>query len=107
MQQPLTLADHQAARWVVEPLRLFDCCPVTDGAAVVLVTSMERARDLKQPPVAITSMQGIRAGREEIIFAPPGLGIHQQPTRQVTPRPVDLQVFRNAAIDPNHVAGLY
>ncbi len=107
MKKPLSLADHQAARWVVEPLRLFDCCPVTDGAAVVLVTSMERARDLKQPPVAITSMQGIRAGRDEFIFAPPGLGINQQPTGQVTPRPTDLEVFRKADIDPKDIAAFY
>ncbi|MBI3516163.1 MAG: hypothetical protein HY060_19190 [Proteobacteria bacterium] len=107
MKKPLSLADHQAARWVVEPLRLFDCCPVTDGAAVVLVTSMARARDLKQPPVAITSMQGIRAGREEFIFAPPRLGINQQPTGQVTPRPADLEVFRKAGLSPQDIAGFY
>lgn len=107
MKKPLSFEDHQAARWVVEPLRLFDCCPVTDGAAVVLVTSMERARDLKQPPVAIAGMQGIRAGREEFIFAPPGLGLNQQPVRQVTPRPVDLEVFRQARVEPEDIAGFY
>jgi acetyl-CoA acetyltransferase len=107
MKKPLSFEDHQAARWVVEPLRLFDCCPVTDGAAVVLVTSMERARDLKQPPVAVTSMQGIRAGRDEFIFAPPGLGINQQPTGPATPRAIDLEVFRKADIDAKDVAGFY
>ncbi len=107
MRQPLTLADHQAARFVVEPLRLFDCCPVTDGAAVVLVTSIERARDLRQPPVAIAGMQGIRAGRDEFIFAPPGLGINQQPTGPATPRPRDLAVFRHAGVEPKDIAGFY
>jgi acetyl-CoA acetyltransferase len=107
MKKPLSLADHQAARMVVDPLRLFDCCPVTDGAAVVLVTTTERARDLRQPPVALSGMQGIRAGRDEFIFAPPGLGINQQPTRQVTPRHVDLEVFRHARVDPKDIAGFY
>src|SRR6266850_2139201 len=54
MKQPLTLAAHQAARMVVDPLRLYDCSLITDGAAVALVTSAERARDLKQPPVYLS-----------------------------------------------------
>ena len=52
----MTLADHQASRFVAEPFRLLDCCPVTDGAAAVIITSAERARDLKQPPVYILGL---------------------------------------------------
>ena len=78
MQKPMSVADHQASRMVVDPLRLFDCCIVSDGAAVVLVTAAERARGLKQRPVLIAGMQGMKAGRNEFIFAPPGLGINQQ-----------------------------
>jgi len=48
---PMTLADHQASRMVVEPFRLLDCCPVSDGAGAIIVTSVERARDLAKPPV--------------------------------------------------------
>ena len=75
MKKPMTLADHQGSRMVIDPLHLFDCCLVTDGAAVVLVTSAERARDLKAAPVLISGMQGVRSGRDEFIFAPPGLGV--------------------------------
>ena len=50
---PLTLEDYRRARWVVEPFRLFDCCLVSNGGLAVIVTSAERARDLRRPPVYI------------------------------------------------------
>jgi acetyl-CoA acetyltransferase len=50
-RDPITLADHQASRWVVEPLHLLDCCMVSNGGIAVVVTSVERARDLARPPV--------------------------------------------------------
>jgi acetyl-CoA acetyltransferase len=53
MRAPITLADHQASRWIAEPLRLLDCCLETDGACAVIVTSSERARDCRQPPAYI------------------------------------------------------
>ncbi len=53
-KKPITLADHQASKWIVEPvLRLLDCCQESDGGVAILVTSLERARDLKQKPVQI------------------------------------------------------
>jgi acetyl-CoA acetyltransferase len=51
MRQPMTMEDYHASRWVVEPLHLFDCCLVSNGGIAVIVTSGERARDLRQPPV--------------------------------------------------------
>ncbi len=62
--QPITLADHQASRWIVRPLRLLDCCQESDGAVAVVVTSLERARDLRQKPAVIAAAaQG--ASREQ------------------------------------------
>jgi acetyl-CoA acetyltransferase len=46
MRKPMSLDDYLRSRWVVEPLRLFDCCPNTDGGGAFVVTSAERARDL-------------------------------------------------------------
>lgn len=107
MKKPLTLEDHQASRMVIDPLHLFDCCLITDAAACVLVTSAERAKDLKQPPVYISGMQGIRSGREEFIFAPRGLGINQQTVRRADARAIDLEVYRMAGVERDAVAGLY
>ncbi|MBI2963002.1 MAG: thiolase family protein [Deltaproteobacteria bacterium] len=50
---PLTLADYHRSRWIVEPFHLLDCCLVSNGGAAVIVTSAERARALRQPPVYV------------------------------------------------------
>ena len=55
-ERPITLAEHQASRWIIEPvLRLLDCCQESDGGVAILVTSAERARDLRQTPAVITA----------------------------------------------------
>jgi acetyl-CoA acetyltransferase len=55
-ERPITLEDHQASRWIVEPiLRKLDCCQESDGGVAIVVTSLERARDLAQPPVVIAA----------------------------------------------------
>jgi acetyl-CoA acetyltransferase len=51
--QPITLEEHQSSRWIVEPLHLLDCCQESDGGQALLVTSLERARDLAKPPAVI------------------------------------------------------
>jgi acetyl-CoA acetyltransferase len=53
--RPITLEEHQASRWIVDPLRLLDCCQESDGGVAVLVTSTERARDLAHPPAVISA----------------------------------------------------
>jgi acetyl-CoA acetyltransferase len=53
--RPMTLEDHQTSRMISTPLRLLDCCLETDGGAAVIVTTADRARDLRQPPVYIAS----------------------------------------------------
>jgi acetyl-CoA acetyltransferase len=52
-QEPLTMEKYLAARPIAEPFGLFDCSPRTDAAGAVIVTSLERARDLPQIPVIV------------------------------------------------------
>ncbi len=51
--RPLSEEDYENSRWIVEPFRLFDCCMENDGAAAVILTTAERARDLKQTPAYV------------------------------------------------------
>jgi len=58
-EQPITLEDHQNSRWIVDPLHLLDCCQETDGGQALVVTSVERARDLpNKPAVILAGAQG-------------------------------------------------
>ncbi len=74
MRTPITVDDHQASRFVVEPLHLLDCCLVSDGGVCVIVSSAERAGDLRQKPVLISGMgQGYTTqnlGQEDWWYAP-------------------------------------
>jgi acetyl-CoA acetyltransferase len=52
-RDPITLQDVLSSRMIADPLHLLDCCIVSDGGGAVLVTTEERARDLKQAPIFV------------------------------------------------------
>jgi acetyl-CoA acetyltransferase len=53
MRDPITVADVLASRLICWPFNLLDCCLVTDAGAAIVLTSMERARDLKTRPISL------------------------------------------------------
>ncbi len=52
-RKPLTVEDVVNSRMIADPLHMLDCCVVSDGGGAILITTEERAKDLKQPPIYI------------------------------------------------------
>ena len=61
-EKPLSLADYLARPPLVEPLRVEDCCLISDGGAASIMTTPERARDLRKPPVLV---EGVGMGMSD------------------------------------------
>jgi acetyl-CoA acetyltransferase len=107
-QRPITLEDHQRSRWIVEPvLRLLDCCQESDGGVALVVTSLERARDLRQPPVRILGAAHSMPYNVEIItnyyhgdlaFMPEAAGVAKKLWARtgLSPRDIDVAMLYEA-----------
>jgi acetyl-CoA acetyltransferase len=68
MRSPLRIVEYFASRWVAEPLCLYDVDMPVDGAVAVIVTSAERAADLRQPPVLIANVGGWLGPQPDWVF---------------------------------------
>ncbi len=100
--KPITLEEHQQSRWIVEPvLRLLDCCQESDGGVALVVTSLERARDLKQPAIKIqAATQSIPAEVEvisnyyhgDLTIMPEAHGVARRLYAKAGMRPEDMQL---------------
>jgi acetyl-CoA acetyltransferase len=101
-RRPLTIDEYFDARMVSDPLCLFDYTMETDGAVAVIVTSAERARDLRQPPVYIMGSANGGMGRwGSAIF-----NYFQQPDEYFASsghRPVAKRLYAMAGVGPADV----
>lgn len=64
-ERPFDRAEYDAARMICDPLQLFDCCQESDGASAVIVTTPERARDLRKPGVSVRGIAQAAAPDQE------------------------------------------
>ncbi len=67
LRKPFTIDEHEAARPIVMPLRLLDYCLINDGAVCIIMTTPERAADLRKTPVLVSGFGGREAYRESSI----------------------------------------
>jgi len=71
MKTPITVDDVLGSRMISRPLHLLDCCIISDGGGAVVLTSLERARDLSKPPVRLLgcgeAVQHQGVGRSDLI----------------------------------------
>jgi acetyl-CoA acetyltransferase len=94
MRTPITLDDYLASRWIAEPFRLLDCCLETDGAVALVVTSAERARDLRRHPVLIRAATW---GSGQTLYSN-GNDLTESAARRMAPR-----LFAQAGLGPEEV----
>jgi len=105
MRSPLNNEQYANSRMIVEPLRLLDCSVPIDTAVAVLLSTSERAHDLAQVPIELLGFQGLRAGPNEFVFGPPGLGVNQRD--EGGRQDVTHHVFAAAGIGPDDVDAFY
>jgi acetyl-CoA acetyltransferase len=103
----MTRESYFAEPVIAGPFRRADYCLSSEGSVCLLVTTLERARDLTQPPAVIAGMSGIRASRDDyVLFARPGLGVGIQRPHPyaVTSEP---PVYGMAGVSRGEISGLY
>jgi acetyl-CoA acetyltransferase len=101
MREPLTLEQYFDARMISDPLCLYDFCLECDGAVAVVTTSVERARDLRHPPVYVTASTHGGHGRwgQAITW----LGMPDEYFTSSGHRPIAQRLWEMAGCGPNDV----
>jgi acetyl-CoA acetyltransferase len=102
MRRPMTIAEHHASRYVAEPLRVFDCNIETDGACALIVTSTERARDLRQRP-AIIHGGALAAGSHHIRLS----SLFARSRDEDSAARVGRQLWANTGLAPHDVDAFF
>ncbi|GGG40893.1 hypothetical protein GCM10010964_30660 [Caldovatus sediminis] len=100
MRVPITVQDVLSSRFIAEPLRLLDCCLISDGGAALVVSAAEAARDAAKRPVAVLGT-GQKTTHEHLVAAPS--------LTEFGCRDSAAQAFGRAGVSPAdiHVAEIY
>ena len=105
MRDPITIEDHQNSRMIVDPYHILDCCLEDRRRRAVIITTAERARDLKKRPVLVSAAIKSMAPKEDIIdtgfpqmMAP---GCWTPPAWELK----DLDVYEPTTISRTHPSG--
>ncbi len=102
----MTQEDYMNSRMVSPPYRLFDYCLVNEGSTCLIITTAERARNLKKKPVYITGYQGDRTGRNNYtMFGRPGLGLTFEEEFEF--KNPETEVYQMAGVTPKDIDVLY
>lgn len=94
MRSPITMDDYLNSRYIAEPLRLLDYCLINDGGVCLIVTTAERARDLRHPPVLISAT----AAAAELTDHYTVPDFFQRPLQSMADR-----IYRDAGIDQRDI----
>lgn len=100
-REPLTLEDYFAARMIAEPLCLYDFCLETDGAAAVITTTADRARDLQQQPVPVIA--AAHGGHRDWGRAFSWMGMPQETFTSAGHAAIAERLYRSAGVGPGDI----
>ena len=93
-QKEITVNDVLNGIMIADPLQLLDCCPFSDGASAVLITTQEKAKKLTNKPIYIAGMGQASAG---------GLYIQQDITKAMARKTASKQAYLEAGIKPTDI----
>jgi acetyl-CoA acetyltransferase len=92
-----TVEEVLNSRWICKPLHLLDCCVETDNATAIIVTSTERARQLRQRPIYIMGVVGrVTKKRGETFY-------NDAPITNVAGKYAAERVFGMAGVGPDDI----
>ncbi len=98
---PITLDDHAASPFIADPIRRLDCCQENDGACAYLVTTAERARDLRRPTVRV--LNAVMGGMPRWPSDPASQNMRTADFATGGQAPLARRLFGEAGVKPDDV----